>query len=328
MNRFEHVSATSIDEVFAYMQNGWQTRLIAGGTDLLHEMKQGIEKPLRLIDIKGVAGLKGIASKDGNVSIGALTTLDEIERNPLIADRFPILVQAAGQAASPQLRNVATIAGNICQRPRCWYYRNPAFPCLRKGGSICFAAGGENTYHAILGGGPCHIVCPSDMAPSLMALGANVVIARPGGEERTLPLDEFFIGPKVNPHRENTLTADEMITKLVLPARGRADQVYIKVRERKSWDFALASIAAVIEVSEGIIVRAGMVFGGVAPNPWRSDDAESMLVGCRADSVDAASVAAAVTTRSRALRDNRYKVELVENITKRAIDAILAAKIS
>jgi xanthine dehydrogenase YagS FAD-binding subunit len=327
VNRFEHVSATSIDEVFLYMQNGWQTRLIAGGTDLLHEMKQGIEKPLRLIDIKGVAGLGEIVARDGTVGIGALTTLDEIEKNQLIAERFPVLQQAASQAASPQLRNMATIAGNICQRPRCWYYRNPEFPCLRKGGTTCFAAGGENAYHAILDGGPCHIVCPSDMAPALMALGASMVIARPGGETRTISLDEFFVGPKTDPHRENVLAADEMIIEFVVPEpSGRSNQIYIKIRERKSWDFALASVAAMVEVSSGVVEKAGVVFGGVAPNPWRSTEAESMLVGAKVSAIDASSVAKAVTTSARPLRDNRYKVELVQNIAKRAFETVISAE--
>ncbi|MBN1686269.1 MAG: FAD binding domain-containing protein, partial [Spirochaetales bacterium] len=173
MNRFEHVSVASIEEAFDYMRDGWDTRIVAGGTDLLGEMKQGTETPRRLIDIKGIESLRSITEEKTGIRIGALVTLDEMEENSTITEKYAALRQAVYEAASPQLRNTATVAGNICQRPRCWYYRSAQFPCLRKGGKTCFAAGGENSYHAVFGGGPCHIVCPSDLAPALMAFDAR-----------------------------------------------------------------------------------------------------------------------------------------------------------
>ena len=323
MNRFEHVTVASLAEAFAHMQDGWETRIIAGGTDLLGEMKHGIERPGRLIDIKAIEDLRSISEEKDGVRIGALVTLDAMEKSAVILKQYPVLRQAVGEAASPQLRNMATVAGNICQRPRCWYYRNEEFPCLRKGGKTCFAAGGENTYHAVFGGGPCHIVCPSDLAPALMAVDARITIASPGGA-REVSLDDFFVGPKVDPHRENNLTPQEIVTGFTLPAsKGQRRSVFMKTRERRSWDFALASIALVLEMKNGNIGKAGLVLGGVAPNPWRASEAEEMLQGTDPASVDAAKVAAAVIAKSRPLKGNRYKVDLVETIVKRALETLL-----
>lgn len=323
MNRFEHVTVASLEEAFAYTRDDWDTRIIAGGTDLLHEMKQGIEKPGRLIDIKAIDALRNISQEQDTVRIGALVTLDEIEKSSVISEQFPVLKQAAYEAASPQLRNMATVAGNICQRPRCWYYRNADIPCLRKGGKTCFAAGGENSYHAVFGGGPCHIVCPSDLAPALMALGARISIkSRDGGRE--IPLDEFFVGPKVDPHRENTLAPNEIVTDLVLPGpKGNRIGTFLKIRERLTWDFALASVALVLNIEGGAIKDAGVVLGGVAPNPWRAVEAEAMLNGVDPAEVDPAEVAAAVTAKARPLKGNRYKVDLAGNVVNRALTSLL-----
>ncbi len=323
MNRFEHVSVTSLEEAFAHIQDNWNTRIIAGGTDLLHEMKQGIEKPVRLIDIKGIKSLRNITRQNDTIRIGALVTLDEIEKSSVICEHLPVLKAAAYEAASPQLRNMATVAGNICQRPRCWYYRNVEFPCLRKGGKTCFAAGGENSYHAVFGGGPCHIVCPSDLAPALMALGARISIAGFEGS-REIPLDEFFVGPKIDPHRENTLAYNEIVTGFVIPeSKGRRIGTFLKIRERQTWDFALASVALVLNIEGGLIKSPGVVLGGVAPNPWRAAEAEKMLDGAAPRAVDPAGVAAAVIAKARPLKGNRYKVDLAANIVSRALNSLL-----
>lgn len=323
MKRFEHVTVSSLEEAFTFMKDGWDTRIIAGGTDLLHEMKQGIENPTRLINLKAIEDLAGISREGDDIRIGALVTLDEIEKSSLIDEHYPVLKAAAYEAASPQLRNMATIAGNICQRPRCWYYRNADIPCLRKGGKTCFAAGGENEYHAVFGGGPCHIVCPSDLAPALMALNALIAIAGPDGT-REIPLDDFFVGPKVDPHRENTLAPNEIVTALLLPGKSSGTiGTFLKVRERQTWDFALASVALVLDIDGEIIKDAGVVLGGVAPNPWRSVEAEEVLKGAELKSVDPAAVAAAVTEKARPLKGNRYKVDLAANIVSRGLTALL-----
>lgn len=324
MNRFEHVSVASIEEAFDYMRDGWDTRIVAGGTDLLGEMKQGTETPRRLIDIKGIESLRSITEEKTGIRIGALVTLDEMEENSTITEKYAALRQAVYEAASPQLRNTATVAGNICQRPRCWYYRSAQFPCLRKGGKTCFAAGGENSYHAVFGGGPCHIVCPSDLAPALMAFDARITIAGPEGH-REIGLEDFFVGPKENPHRENILTPSEIVTDVWLPEHGNGVRsLFIKIRERQSWDFALASIALVLHIDGGVIAKAGLVLGGVAPNPWRAVEAEELLTGVAVDSVDPGAVAGVVISKARPLKGNRYKVDLTENIVKRALDTLLS----
>ena len=274
MNRFEHVNAESIEEVFAHLNDRWDTRIIAGGTDLLHEMKSGIIRPGRLVNIKPIPNLGGVRESGPDLVIGALCTLDEMENNTSIREKFPALRLAVQEAASPRLRNMATAAGNICQRPRCWYYRHPEIPCLRKGGRRCYAVRGENAYHAIFGGGPCHIVCPSDLAQALVALDASLKIRNPEGE-RVLSLENFFVGPKQDPHRENKLKANELITEICIPLPKQGNRsIYLKARERRTWDFALAGVAVSLVTHGDTITNARIVFGGVAPNPWRSEDSE------------------------------------------------------
>ena len=323
MNRFEHVSTKHIEDVFPYMQDGWNTRIIAGGTDLLHEMKNGIIAPSRLINIKTIPDLDTIAHRNDNISIGALTTIDDIERSDIVREYLPILAKAAGEAASPQLRNMATLAGNICQRPRCWYYRNPETHCLRKHGKRCFAVSGENSYHAILGGGPCHIVCASDIAPVLMTLDARLIINGPDGK-KTVSLDDFFVGPRENPYRENILTPQELITEIVVPSPPEISKgIFLKTRERKSWDFALASVSVQLCFDEARVERAGIVLGGVSPTPWRSKTAENELTGRTIDAKILEKAAQAAVEESKPLRDNTYKITLVKNLVRRALSAVL-----
>jgi xanthine dehydrogenase YagS FAD-binding subunit len=323
MKPFEHVTVETLEQAFNYMNNAWETRIIAGGTDILGEMKEETETPKRLIDIKGIASLRKIEETEEGLRIGALVTLDEIEKSRIIAEKHPLLRQAVFEAASPQLRNMATIAGNICQRPRCWYYRSAQFPCLRKRGKKCFAAGGENTYHAVFGGGPCHIVSPSDPATALMALDAQITIAGPEGN-RISSLDDFFVGPEVDPHRENTLTPGEILTEVLLPAPTRERRsLFLKARERQTFDFALASIALVLDIDGDTIGSANLVMGGVAPNPWRATEAEKLLTGTVPGDVDPKEIASAVTSKARPLKGNRYKIDLVENLVRRAINTLL-----
>lgn len=325
MNQFEHVGVSTLTDAFSHMVHDWDTRIIAGGVDLIHEMKQGITQPKRLIDIKGIAELRGVSQHEGVIRIGALTTLDELEKDRLINDTLPVLHEAAYEAASPQLWNMGTVAGNVCQRPRCWYYRNPEFPCLRKGGKNCFAAGGENAYHAVVGGGPCHIVCPSDLALALMALHVRIEIASPAGT-REIPLDDFFVDPTTDPHRENILQPDEIVTAFFCDSpKGNTTQKFIKIRERKTWDFALASIAVMMRVDAGVIVDIGIAYGGVAPNPWRAATVEDALRGARPEEIDIEQAADLGVEETKPLRDNRYKVDLMRVLMRRGITACLGA---
>jgi len=320
MNSFEHVNVDTVMNAISFLDSDWNARIIAGGTDLLGEMKREIIAPQRLVNLKTIKGSSYIQySEEEGLKIGALTTLSDIESNEIVRERFSILSQAISKVGTPQLRNMGTISGNLCQRPRCWYYRNPHYPCLRKGGKRCFAPAGENRYHAILGGGPCFIVHPSDSAPALIALGASLEIASPEGK-KAIPIEEFFVGPKVDPHRENILKSNEIVTEVRVPnPKEDSRGIYLKAMERKAWDFATVSVAAQVAFDDGIVSNSRIVLGGVAPIPWRTPDAEAVVQGKAIDEKTVERVAEVALANSRPLRDNVYKVELAKALVKRAL---------
>jgi len=298
---------------------------LAGGIDLLDRMKQGIDHPEELISLKASDVSDKIhQDRAGMTRIGALTTLADIETNPAIRAQYPALAQSAGEAATPQIRNRATAGGNLLQRPRCWYYRNPDVPCLKKGGSRCYAVTGLNRYHAILGGGPSFIVHPSNLAPALIALGATVVLSGPTGTRR-VELELFFVPPRVDPRRENVLEPGEILTEIILPATPRgSNSVYLEAREKQSFDWPLASAAVFLTpTSSGVIQSARIVLGAVAPIPWRSPQAEEAIRGHRVDAAVASRAAEAALKPAAPLSDNRYKVPIAKTLLRRAI--LLAA---
>ncbi|HIE29732.1 TPA: xanthine dehydrogenase family protein subunit M [Candidatus Poribacteria bacterium] len=320
MNSFEHVNVDTVEDAISSLDADWKARIIAGGTDLLGEMKREIISPKRLVNLKTIKDSSYIRySEEEGLKIGALTTLSDIESSEIVLEKFSLLSQAVSQVGTPQLRNMGTIGGNICQRPRCWYYRNPHYPCLRKGGRRCYAAAGENRYHAILGGGPCFIVHPSDVAPALIALGASLEIANPEGR-RVIPMEEFFVGPKIDPYRENILKSNEIITEIRVPSpRENSRGIYFKAMERKAWDFATVSVASQITFDDGIVSSARIVLGGVAPIPCRTPDAEAVVQGKAVDEKTAEQAAEIALANSRPLRDNAYKIELTKALVKRAL---------
>jgi xanthine dehydrogenase YagS FAD-binding subunit len=319
MKSFEHVNVDTIENAISFLDSDWNTRIIAGGTDLLGEMKREIIAPQRLVNLKTIKDSSYIRYSEEGLKIGALTTLSDIESNEIVKKRFNILRQAISKVATPQLRNMGTIGGNLCQRPRCWYYRNPHYPCLRKGGERCFAPVGENRYHAILGGGPCFIVHPSDLAPALIALDASLEIANPEGR-RIIPIEKFFVGPKIDPYRENILKFNEIVTEIRVPSpRENSRGIYLKAMERKAWDFATVSVASQIVFDDGIASNVRIVLGGVAPIPWRAPNAEAVVQGKAIDEKTAEQAAEVALINSRPLRDNVYKVELAKALVKRAL---------
>lgn len=322
MKPFEYVRASSVAEAADLLGTQRDTaKLLAGGTDLLGEMKDYITSPARLISLRAVPGLNKIEfdSKKG-AKIGALVTLSELAAHKGIGSAYGVLVQAIGFTAMPQIRNMATIGGNLSQRPRCWYYRDEETLCLKKGGTKCYAVEGENQYHAILGGGPCYIVHPSDPAPALMALGASVVITN-GKQERTVPLAEFFVLPETNVKRENILAQNEIITHVLIPApEPNTHSAYYKEREKDSYDWALSSCAAVVtRDSSGKVTKASIVLGGVAPIPWRAKAAEAALVGQVVSETSLAAVTKAAVEGAKPMTKNAYKVPLTEAVVKRAL---------
>lgn len=325
MQNFSYVNATSIEQVPSLLGRSWDDAVVmAGGTDLVGEMKDYAAVPKRVVNLKSIKGLDYIRQDDAGLRIGALTTLTDVLGDSAVSQDYPVLHQAVSVIASPQIRNMATLAGNILQRPRCWYYRSEDFPCLKKGGARCYAVGGVNTYHAIFGSGPSYIVHPSDAAPALMALGATVNIHGPrGGNE--VAMDDFFTMPEMNIRRENILRPNEIVTEISIPKpEVNSKGMFIKVRERESIDFALVSLAAQMTVVNGTCERASLVLGGVAPVPWRALEAEDYLRGRRITEARAESAAEAAVEDAAPMPHNGYKVEIAKNLVKQAVQALAA----
>jgi len=320
---FTYERAGSVDEAVEHSASEGAV-LHAGGTDLLGCLRDGVFTAEKVVSLSGLEELKGIqATRDGGLRIGALTTLTEIASDATIAERYTALSQAAAAAASPQLRNQGTIGGNICQRPRCWYYRGD-FHCLRKGGDTCYAIVGENHFHCIFGGSGCYIVHPSDTAPALQALGASVRIASRSGT-RTVSLDDFFVLPADDIRQENILEPGELVTEVVLPPlRTGTRSVYRKVRDRGAWDFALAGLAAVVLMDGDRVQEASLVLAGVAPKPWRAADAEEALAGGSLDDATIARVAEAAVSGAQPLEHNGYKVQLVRGLMEETLRGLEA----
>ena len=295
--------------------------LLGGGTDLLGEMKDDLLQPERLVHIRHLKELQGIRPVGTGIRIGAATRLVELVESEAIRERVPLLAMAAEKVGTPQIRNMATIGGNLCQRPRCWYFRNN-YPCFKHGGNTCYSATGENEYHAILEAGPSFIVHPSDTAPALVALGATVRIAT-GSQERTVPIDKFFVSPRQDPRRENILLANEILTAIEVPnAPSGSRAVYVKEMVRETWDFALCSVAAMLTLNGDLVVDARIVLGGVAPFPYRAAKAEAALRGKRLDEASAAAAGDAAVDGARPLARNAYKVPLTRAVVKRALLSI------
>jgi xanthine dehydrogenase YagS FAD-binding subunit len=325
MKPFAYTSAESVAEAIAILaqEGGNGTRPLAGGTDLLTLMKPEIETPTHLVDIKRVSDLSdAIEVTDDGVMLGALTTLAQIERHEVLRERFPAVAQAAGLAATPQLRNMATIAGNLLQRPRCWYYRSDKVECWLKGGADCPARDGENQLHAFFPADPCVAVHPSDLASALLAFDAVLTVRGPGGERR-IALDDFFAMPENDRRTENLLRADELIIAVHLPAPDSAVRsVYLKAMDRNVWAFALVGVALAARLEGTRIAAARLVLSGVAPIPWRVPAAEELLVGRDLGSIDAEQMAAAALADAQPLRLNGYKVPLAKALIKRALAEI------
>ena len=323
MQNFSYVNATSIEQVPSLLGRSWDDAVVmAGGTDLVGEMKDYAAVPKRVVNLKSIEGLDYIRQDDAGLRIGALTTLSDVLENSAVSQDLPVLHQAVSVIASPQIRNMATLAGNILQRPRCWYYRSEDFPCLKKGGARCYAVGGVNTYHAIFGSGPSYIVHPSDAAPALMALGATVHVHGPRGGDEVL-MDDFFTMPEMNIRRENILRPNEIVTEISIPKpEANSKGMFLKVRERESIDFALVSLAAQMTVVNGTCERASLVLGGVAPIPWRAVEAEDYLRGRRITEARAESAAEAAVEDAAPMPHNGYKVEIAKNLVKQAVQAL------
>jgi xanthine dehydrogenase YagS FAD-binding subunit len=294
---------------------------LAGGSDLLGLMKSGVETPKRLVNLKGIAGLSGVHAESGGLRIGALTVMDDLAADAAVGFEYPAVTAAAGRLAGPQIRNVATLGGNLLQRPRCWYYRNGfGLLALRDGKSMIPA--GDYRYHAILGNeGPAYFVSPSTLAPVLVAVGARVVLFGPQGE-RQIELEKLYRIPKQVGEREHDLRPGEIVTEVLLPpAAGRKVATY-EVRQRETLDWSLATASVALEMApDGKVAQARVVLGQVAPIPWVSTPAADVLKGQRIDVALATKAGEAAVHNALALEKNRYKIQLAKVAVKRALIA-------
>ena len=296
-----------------------RTRLLAGGMDLLGRMKFRVDAPERVVNLKSIPGLDAIRETSEGLSLGPLVKLTDIGESPVVQKNYRALAQAAESVGSVQIRNSGTVGGNLCQHPRCWYYRHPDFPCLQKGGPICYAQGGENRYHAILGGGPCFFAHPSDLAPALIALDASARLVGPRGE-RTVALEKLYRLPMEQLGVGLALEPGEILGEIRVPApKAGSRSTYLKFKERPSFDFSLVGVAASLVVEGGKISAARLALSGVAPVPWRATEAEKALVGSALDETTARKVADVVVEGSVPLLHNRYKVSLTRTMVRRAL---------
>ena len=328
MKTFEYYKVTSVPQATSLLaRHQEKAAILAGGSDLLGMMKDRPEgpkakMPQHLIDIKGIKDLNYIKEQKGSLKIGATATLSEIASSNLVRDKYSLLVQAAGQVAVPQIRNVGTLGGNLCQRPRCWYFRRSLFrECLRKGGGDCYAATGENQYHAILGVHSCCMVCPSDMAVALTALNARVEIAGPKGN-RMVPIEQFFIRPEKNVLKENILTPQEMVVAVEIPSPTAGSKgIFLKLKEREAFDFAIVSVAVNLTMKSNNVADSRVILGGVAPFPFRSSKAETALKGNELREA-AKAACSAVTEGAKPLNNNAYKVIAAKGLLEKALTLI------
>jgi xanthine dehydrogenase YagS FAD-binding subunit len=293
--------------------------VLAGGSDLLGLMKDRVVTPGRLVNIKGLGGLSGVRTdKEGGLRIGALTTVDDLSADAALGFEYPALTAAAGHVAGPQIRNIATLGGNLLQRPRCWYFRN-GFGLLAQRDGKSMVVEGDNRYHAILGNdGPAYFVQPSTLAPLLIAAGAQVVLFGPEGERR-IELEKLYRTPQKEGEREHDLKPGEVLTEVLLPpAAGRRIYSY-EVRQRQTLDWSLATAAVSLEMSGGTVTRARVILGQVAPVPWAATDAEELLKGKTVDAALAAKAGDAAVAKAKALSKNQYKIQLARVAVKRAL---------
>lgn len=318
MKSFAYVNPSNLEEAVAALDvERGRVLPLAGGMDLVAMMKDYIATPERVVNVKRLDA--AIAdTPDGGLRIGAAARLVDVEAHARVTKDYRAVAQAAAEVGTPQIRNLGTVGGNLLQRPRCWYFRNEEFPCLKKGGGRCFSVDGENQFHAILGGGPCHIVHPSSLAVPLVAFGATFHVAGPRGE-RTVAAEEFFELPDRNMYGESVLRPDELVTAVTLPPPGGRRSATYEVRFKQSHDWPIAFASVTLQLQGSTVSEARVVMGAVAPIPWRAPAAEAVLRGQAIDELVATKAAEAALDRAQPMSQNAYKVQVARTAVKRAI---------
>ena len=320
MRAFEYVSPNTRAQAVSLLGTAWgNTEVLAGGTDLLALMKDDVVTPKRLVNLKDIKDLHGVSSSAQGLRIGALTKLGDLADDANVGKNYPALAEALMEAASPQIRNMATIGGNICQRPRCWYFRNGLGLLAKDPNGKDLVAGGENRYHAILGNdGPAKFVSPSTVVPILIAYGAKIRLEGSQGK-RELPLEKFFTIPKTENEREHDLRSNEIVTELVLPPAANVNTAHYEIRQKEAFDWPLAVAAVALKMNGSSAQSARVVLGYVAPMPWPSPEAEQALTGQPINADTAQKAAEAALTNAKPLSQNSYKIQLARVALKRAI---------
>ncbi len=318
MKAFAYVNAANEKEAIAALSpERGKVLPLAGGQDLLGLMKDYVAQPDRLVNVKNLDRTI-TKTPDGGLKIGSAVTVADLAEHADVVRLYPALAQAAAEVGSPQIRNAGTVGGNLNQRPRCWYYRNEEFNCLKKGGSRCFAVDGENQYHAIFGDGPCHIVHPSSLAVPAVALGARFRVVGPAGE-REVKAEDYYVMPDKNLFGETVLAPNELMTHMILPAPGAVKTATYDVRYKQSHDWPLASATVVLDMNGATVRGARVVLGSVAPIPWRSQPAEAALAGKTITDQTAMAAADAAIAGAKPMSQNKYKVQITRTAVKRAI---------
>jgi xanthine dehydrogenase YagS FAD-binding subunit len=319
LKAFAYVNPANEREAVAALKIDGIALPIGGGQDLLARMKDHIDEPDRIVNLKGLDAAVTL-TPGGGLRIGSAVKIVDLFENADVARLYPAVTAAAIEIGTPQIRNQATVGGNINQRPRCWYFRNEEFVCYKKGGSRCFAVNGENQYHAIFGNdGPSHIVHPSSLAVPLLAYGATFRVVGPGGA-REIPSAEYFTMPTLqNVLKENVLGDEEILTHVILPPPGNVKSGHYEVRYKQSHDWPLAFATVVLAMNGNAIRSARIVLGAVAPVPWRSKPAEDALAGRPLNEATAAAAGEAAVSEAAPMSGNAYKVQITRTAVKRAI---------
>jgi xanthine dehydrogenase YagS FAD-binding subunit len=317
MERFEYANPTTVKDATALLGANWNdAQILAGGTDLISMMKDFVASPKRVVNIKGISELHGIAKTATGIRIGAAVTFDDLTLHPLIRSEFPSLITAALGVASPQIRNMGTVGGDLCQRPRCWYFRGGhGLFAMQDGKSL--VPNGENKYHAIFGANPAYFVSASSLGPALAALGAHVKIASPTGA-RTVAVEKFFLIPKTADDREIDLHPNEIVTEILIPSVPVKNATY-EIREKLALDWPLATASVALKMSGSKVASARIVMGHVAPIPWNATAAEHSLAGKSIDEASAARAGEEAVQGAQPLSQNGYKVQLAKVAVKRAL---------
>jgi len=315
---FAYVNPANVQEAVAALRpERGRVLPLAGGMDLVALMKDYIATPDRVVNVKkldaAIADTPG-----GGLRIGAAARLVDLEEHARLTREYAAVAQAAAEVGTPQIRNLGTVGGNLLQRPRCWYYRNEEFPCLKKGGATCYSVAGENQFHAIFGGGPCYIVHPSSLAVPLIAFGATIHVTGPRGD-REVPAEEFFELPDRNLYGESVLRHDELVTAVTLPPAGGRKSATYEVRFKQSHDWPIAFASVALQMQGTTVREARVVLGAVAPIPWRVPAAEAVLTGQVLDELVAARAAEAALEGAQPMTQNAYKIQVAKTAVKRAI---------